>query len=292
MKAPVAVAQAAAMRRLALRERAAGKSVGLVPTMGALHEGHLSLMRRARAENGFVVASIFVNPTQFGPGEDYAKYPRQPEEDLELCGQAGVDAVFAPPVEELYPKDFGLFIDPGPVAQPLEGVSRPGHFRGVATVVAKLFNIVVPDRAYFGQKDAQQVAVDKHLVRDLNFGVEIVVGPTVREPDGLAMSSRNAYLNPGERQAALVLARALDVARELVAAGERQATRVAAAMAEEVVQEPLAELEYAAVVDPETFADLEGLDRPALALLAARIGQTRLIDNLKLEPAGGRGKKK
>jgi pantoate--beta-alanine ligase len=255
--------------------------------MGALHEGHLALMRRARAENGFAVASIFVNPTQFGPGEDFEKYPRQVEQDLELCGQAGVDAVFAPPVEEMYPKDFGLFIDPGPVAQPLEGMSRPGHFRGVATVVAKLFNIVVPDRAYFGQKDAQQAAVISNLVRGLDFGVEVVVCPTVREPDGLAMSSRNAYLNPGERQAALCLSRALNAARELVAAGERQATKVAAAMAEEVVQEPLAELDYAAVVDPGSFEDVEKLDRPALACLAVRIGPTRLIDNLRLEPAGG-----
>jgi pantoate--beta-alanine ligase len=291
MKAPVAVAQAAAMRQLAWQARAAGKSVGLVPTMGALHEGHLSLMRRARAENGFVVASIFVNPTQFGPGEDYQEYPRQPEQDLALCGQAGVDAVFAPSVEELYPRDFGLFIDPGPVAQPLEGIARPGHFRGVATVVAKLFNIAVPDRAYFGQKDAQQVAVVRNLVRGLDFGVEVVVCPTIREPDGLAMSSRNAGLNPGERQAALCLSRALGIARELVAGGERQATKVAAAMAEEVVQEPLAELDYAAVADPSTFEDIERLDRPALALLAARIGQTRLIDNLMLEPAAPRRKK-
>ena len=288
MSAPVGILEAAAMRRWSSAARAAGKPVGLVPTMGALHEGHLSLMRRARAENGVAVASIFVNPTQFGPGEDLEKYPRRLEEDLALCGQAGIDAVFVPSADEMYPKGFALFVDPGPLAQPLEGASRPGHFRGVATVVAKLFNIVLPDRAYFGQKDAQQVAVVKHLVRDLNFGVEIVVGPTVREPDGLAMSSRNAYLNPGERQAALCLFRALGIARDLAAGGERQATQVAAAMAEEVIQEPLADLDYAAVVDPETFEDMESLDRPALALLAVRIGNTRLIDNLILEPAGNR----
>lgn len=290
MKAPVAVAQAAAMRQLAWQARAAGKSVGLVPTMGALHEGHLSLMRRARAENGFVVTSIFVNPTQFDPGEDYAKYPRQLEEDLALCGQAGVDAVFAPSVEELYPRDFGLFIDPWPVAQPLEGIARPGHFRGVATVVAKLFNIVEPDRAYFGRKDAQQLAVIRQLVRDFDFGVEIVDCPTVREADGLAVSSRNACLSPKERQAAAGLYQALQAGQQLAAKGERRATAIAAAMAEQIVEEPLAELDYAAVVDPETFEDLEDLDRPALAALAVRIGKTRLIDNAMVELPRGRAK--
>ncbi len=274
------------MRRLSLAERAAGKSVGFVPTMGALHEGHVSLMRRARAENDFVAVSIFVNPTQFGPGEDLERYPRDLERDLDLSAGAGVDAVFAPSAEEMYPKDFSSAVEPGAVAGPLEGASRPGHFRGVATVVAKLFNIVLPDRAYFGQKDAQQLAVIRNLVRGLNFGVQVVACPIVREPDGLAMSSRNAYLNPGERQAALCLARALKTAADLVADGERQATKVAAAMAEEIVEEPLAELDYAAVVDPDSFEDIEKITRPALALLAVRFGRTRLIDNLLLEPAG------
>jgi len=289
---PVVLAQSAAMRQRSLAERAAGKAIGLVPTMGALHEGHLALMRRARAENGFVVASIFVNPTQFGPGEDFERYPRDLDKDLALCGGAGVDAVFAPPAEEMYPEDFSLSVDPGAVAQPLEGMSRPGHFRGVATVVAKLFNIVLPDRAYFGQKDAQQLAVIRNLVRGLNFGVEVVACPTVRESDGLAMSSRNACLNPGERQAALCLSRALNIAKDLVAGGERRAPEVAAAMAEEIVAEPLAELDYAAVVDPDSFEDVEKLSRPALALLAVRLGKTRLIDNELLEPAGKAGKKR
>jgi pantoate--beta-alanine ligase len=286
MKTPAVLAESAAMRARSLAERAAGKSVGFVPTMGALHEGHLSLMRRARAECGFVAASVFVNPAQFGPGEDFERYPRDLDKDLALCAGAGVDVVFAPSTEEMYPKDFSLFVDPGAVAGPLEGASRPGHFRGVATVVAKLFNIVLPDRAYFGQKDAQQVAVIKNLVRGLDFGAEIVVCPIVREPDGLALSSRNAYLNPGERQAALCLSRALKIAADLVAGGERAGTKVAAAMAEEIVAEPLAELDYAAVVDPASFEDIETLDRPALALLAVRVGKTRLIDNLRLEPAG------
>ena len=292
MSKPVVLAQSAAMRQRSLAERAAGKAIGLVPTMGALHEGHLALMRRARAENGFVVASIFVNPTQFGPGEDFERYPRDLDKDLALCGGAGVDAVFAPPAEEMYPEDFSLSVDPGAVAQPLEGMSRPGHFRGVATVVAKLFNIVLPDRAYFGQKDAQQLAVIRNLVRGLNFGVEVVACPTVRESDGLAMSSRNACLNPGERQAALCLSRALNIAKDLVAGGERRAPEVAAAMAEEIVAEPLAELDYAAVVDPDSFEDVEKLSRPALALLAVRLGKTRLIDNELLEPAGKAGKKR
>jgi pantoate--beta-alanine ligase len=292
MKTPAVLTESAAMRRRSLAERAAGKSVGLVPTMGALHEGHLSLMRRSRAEDGFVAASIFVNPAQFGPGEDLESYPRDLDRDLELCAGAGVDAVFAPSAGEMYPEDFSLSVDPGVVAGPLEGASRPNHFRGVATVVAKLFNIVLPDRAYFGQKDAQQLAVIRNLVRGLNFGVEVVACPTVRESDGLAMSSRNAYLNPGERQAAPCLFRALGVAKDLVAGGERSATKVAAAMAEEIVAEPLAELDYAAVVDPDRFEDVEKLNRPVLALLAVRIGNTRLIDNLLLEPAGKTGKKR
>ncbi|MHC4914809.1 MAG: pantoate--beta-alanine ligase [Planctomycetota bacterium] len=276
------------MRELSLGARAAGRSVGFVPTMGALHEGHLSLVRRARAESDFVVVSIFVNPKQFGAGEDFEKYPRRRKRDLKLCAEEGVDAVFAPAVEDMYPGEGGTtFVEPGPVSQRLEGMSRPGHFRGVCTVVAKLFNVVLPHRAYFGQKDAQQAAVLQRMVDDLNFGTEMVVCPTVREADGLAMSSRNAYLKPKEREAALSLRRALLAAREMVAAGETSATHVAAAMAEEIVVEPLCDLDYAAVVDPASFEDIATLNRPALAALAVLVGRARLIDNEMLRPPGG-----
>jgi len=294
MPAPRKVSDPAGMRELSLAERAAGKSVGFVPTMGALHGGHLSLVRRARQENDFLAVSIFVNPAQFGPGGDYGKYPRRPEEDVKLCAAEKVDAVFAPEAEAMYPPGATTFVEPGPAAQRLEGMSRPSHFRGVCTVVAKLFNIVLPDRAYFGQKDAQQAAVIKGMVRDLGFGVEVIVCPTVREKDGLAMSSRNAYLKPAEHKAALSLYRALEKARELVALGASKATEVAAAMAEEIVVEPLCELDYAAVVDPESFEDISKLDRPALAALAVHVGEARLIDNAVLEPPGKKksGKKK
>ncbi len=286
MAAPREIADPAAMRELSLEMRAAGKTVGLVPTMGALHAGHMSLVRRAREENDFLAVSVFVNPAQFGPGDDYGKYPRKLEEDMELCAAEKVDAVFAPETGVMYPADAVTFVEAGAVAQRLDGMSRPGHFRGVCTVVAKLFNIVLPDRAYFGQKDAQQAAVIKGMVRDLDFGAKIVVCPTVREPDGLAMSSRNAYLSPAEREAALALHRALEKAAEMVAGGERRATTIAAAMAEEVVMDPLCELDYAAVVDPESFEDMSGLDRPALAALAVHVGKARLIDNQLLAPPG------
>jgi pantoate--beta-alanine ligase len=277
------------MRALSLEARAAGKSVEFVPTMGALHQGHLSLMRRARRDGGLLAVSIFVNPTQFGPGEDFESYPRRPEEDAELCADEGVDVIFAPGVEEMYPAGRGLtFVEPGPISQKLEGMTRPAHFRGVCTVVAKLLNIALPDRAYFGQKDAQQAAVIRQMIADLSFGVEIVVCPTVREADGLAMSSRNAYLKPKERQAALSLPRALTAASKMVELGETKGTEVAAAMAEEIVVEPLCELDYAAVVDLETFDDVNEIARPVLAALAVRVGEARLIDNVILEP-GGRG---
>ena len=291
MAGPRVETDPAAMRRLVRRARAKGKSIGFVPTMGAFHGGHLSLLRQARKENDFLAVSIFVNPTQFGPGEDLSTYPRQEEKDLEFCRAEKVNAVFTPKAEDMYPEGHVAFVEPGPTAQHLEGMSRPGHFRGVTTVVAKLFNIALPDRAYFGQKDAQQIAVIRRMVRDLDFGVEIVVGPTVREADGLALSSRNAGLKPRERQAALCLARALEKGRELAAAGAQRATEVAAAMAEEVVAEPLCELDYAAVVNPETFEDVTSLDRPALAALAVVIGKTRLIDNVMLKPPGGAKKK-
>ncbi|MER3469694.1 MAG: pantoate--beta-alanine ligase [Thermoflexus sp.] len=255
---------------------------GFVPTMGYLHEGHLSLIRRARAENDHVAVSIFVNPTQFGPHEDYNRYPRDLERDLRLLEPLQVDLVFVPSVEEMYPPGFQTWVIVEELSRPLEGASRPGHFRGVATVVAKLFNIVQPDRAYFGQKDAQQAVVIRRMVRDLNFPVEIVVCPTVREPDGLAMSSRNTYLSPQERQAATILFRALQAAKARYEAGERDGERLREAMREVLRGEPLARVDYVSVADPETLEELSRVEGPALLSLAVYIGNTRLIDNLLL----------
>lgn len=255
---------------------------GFVPTMGYLHEGHLSLIRRARAENDHVAVSIFVNPTQFGPHEDYNRYPRDLERDLRLLEPLQVDLVFVPSVEEMYPPGFQTWVIVEELSRPLEGASRPGHFRGVATVVAKLFNIVQPDRAYFGQKDAQQAVVIRRMVRDLNFPVEIVVCPTVREPDGLALSSRNTYLNPQERQAATVLFRALQAAKARYEAGERDGERLREAMREVLRGEPLARVDYVSVADPETLEELSRVEGSALLSLAVYIGNTRLIDNLLL----------
>ncbi|MER3401645.1 MAG: pantoate--beta-alanine ligase [Thermoflexus sp.] len=255
---------------------------GFVPTMGYLHEGHLSLIRRARAENDHVAVSIFVNPTQFGSHEDYNRYPRDLERDLRLLEPLQVDLVFVPSVEEMYPPGFQTWVIVEELSRPLEGASRPGHFRGVATVVAKLFNIVQPDRAYFGQKDAQQAVVIRRMVRDLNFPVEIVVCPTVREPDGLAMSSRNTYLSPQERQAATILFRALQAAKARYEAGERDGERLREAMREVLRGEPLARVDYVSVADPETLEELSRVEGPALLSLAVYIGNTRLIDNLLL----------
>ena len=257
--------------------------LGLVPTMGFLHEGHLSLVRRARAECEAVAASIFVNPTQFGPNEDLARYPRDEARDLALLEQESVSLVFAPDPAEVYPPGFGVSIEPGPVAARLEGEIRPGHFAGVATVVAKLFNIVQPAAAYFGQKDAQQAAVIRTLVRDLNIPVELVIAPTVREPDGLAMSSRISYLAPAERAAALVLFKALTAARTRFEAGERDAGTLRDAMRAVIAGEPLAKADYISVADPETLNELGRVGaKGALASLAVRIGTTRLIDNMAL----------
>jgi pantoate--beta-alanine ligase len=250
--------------------------------MGALHEGHLSLVQRARADDDTVVVSIFVNPAQFGPSEDYARYPRDPDRDLALLRDVGTDLVFMPPVEEIYPQGFDTYVEVGKLAQVLEGASRPGHFRGVATVVAKLFNIVQPHRAYFGQKDAQQLAVIRRLTRDLGLPVEVVGLPTVREPDGLAMSSRNAFLSPEERKAALVLYRSLEAAQELWRSGVRDASLIRQRMGEVLAGEPLARVDYVSVADAETLEELETVDRPALVSLAVRIGKTRLIDNVGL----------
>jgi len=256
--------------------------LGLVPTMGYLHEGHLVLVRRAKAENKLTAVSIFVNPAQFGPKEDYARYPRDTDHDLALLDKEGTDIVFMPSAEDMYPPGFGTWVDVGGVTERLEGAARPGHFRGVATVVAKLFNVVEPDRAYFGQKDAQQVVVIKKMVSDLNMNLEIVVVPTVREPDGLAMSSRNIYLNPQERQAALVLWKSLSLARELHTKGEKNGATLRAAMTELINREPLARIDYISVADAENLLELVEINRAALVSMAVYIGKTRLIDNITL----------
>ncbi len=258
------------------------RPVGLVPTMGYLHDGHLSLVRRARSETATVVVSIFVNPTQFGPSEDLSSYPRNLDRDLEFLEREGADVVFVPPASEMYPGGYSTWVDVEGVTSLLEGASRPGHFRGVATVCNKLFNIVAAERAYFGQKDAQQVAVIAKMVHDLNMNLDIVVVPTVRESDGLAMSSRNAYLGPEERIAAGVLCRALTSARGMCREGCLDAALVRKRMADVIRTESLASLDYAAVVAPGSFEELESLDGQALAVIAVRIGATRLIDNMTL----------
>jgi pantoate--beta-alanine ligase len=264
--------------------RAEADTVGLVPTMGYLHEGHISLLQRARAENDRVAASLFVNPTQFGAHEDLSKYPRDLIHDQRLLADAGCELLFAPPASEMYPAGFETVLDVGSVAAPLEGERRPGHFRGVAVVVLKLFGIVQPTRAYFGEKDAQQLAVLRRMARDLDLPTEICPCPTVRESDGLAMSSRNSYLSPKERVAAPVLYRALQAARERWQGGERRAAELHAAMTIVLTAEPQATVDYAAVADPETFREIEGTaDGAVLLLLAVKIGPARLIDNLRLE---------
>jgi pantoate--beta-alanine ligase len=257
-------------------------SLGFVPTMGALHAGHLSLVERARRENDAVAASVFVNPTQFGPNEDLSRYPRRLEEDADLLRAAGCDLLFAPPVEEMYPEGAETFVVPGSVAGPLEGERRPGHFRGVATVVLELLNIVAPTRAYFGEKDAQQLAVIQRMVADLRVDVAIVPCPIVREPDGLAMSSRNAYLSAEERRAATVLHRALRVGEHAWQAGERTGDALRALLGRTIAEEPLARLDYASAADPASFREVETATGPVRLLLAVRVGNTRLIDNLLL----------
>lgn len=257
--------------------------VGVVPTMGFLHEGHLALVRRARAENASVIVTIFVNPTQFGPSEDFAAYPRDLDRDLALLEGVGADLVFAPEVAEIYPPDFQTYVIVEQVSQPLEGARRPGHFRGVATVVAKLFNLTQPQRAYFGQKDAQQVRVIQQMTADLNFPLEIVVCPTVREPDGLAMSSRNTYLTPEQRQAAPVLYRSLQAAAAAFAQGERDASRLRQIALDVLAAEPLAQVEYVSVADAQTLQELDRVAGPALVSMAVRIGRARLIDNIVLD---------
>ena len=303
----------------AARDTMAG-IVGLVPTMGYLHEGHLSLVRRARADCDHVIASIFVNPTQFGANEDLERYPRDADRDLRLLEAELVDAVFMPPVDEIYPPGFHDWVEVGgPLTERLEGAARPGHFRGVTTVVARLFRIIRPHKAYFGQKDAQQLRAIRRMVRDLALEVEIVAMPTVRDPDGVAMSSRNAYLSPNEREAALAIPRALEIARRMVmedglrdADVIRQAVRIfvetpqndpspkrdvslhrgisvqQGGSSRRGVSSPRVDLEYVSISDEDTFEELDTIDRPALVLLAARVGETRLIDNVVVVPKGAR----
>lgn len=260
------------------------RTVALVPTMGALHEGHLSLVRLARERAEWVVASVFVNPTQFNNPDDLARYPRAPEKDAAMLEAAGCDLLFLPAVEEIYPPGSVTRVEvAGPPAEGFEGDFRPGHFRGVATVVAALFNLVRPDVAVFGEKDAQQLAVVKRLVKDLGFELEIVPGPTLREADGLAMSSRNVHLSTEERRAATVLFRALSAAKTAIEAGERRGVELCELMRSVLAGEPLAEVEYAAAVDAETFAPLSELSGSVVLPLAVRIGKTRLIDNFQLQ---------
>lgn len=270
------------MRAASRAARRSGQRVGFVPTMGALHEGHLSLVRAARATCDVVAASIFVNPTQFGPNEDLAKYPRQFERDRDLLAREGVEHLFAPSVEEMYLTGAVTWVTVEGLSDKLDGRSRPGHFRGVTMVVTKLFHIVEPDVAFFGQKDAAQAAIIRRMVRDLNLPVEISVQPIVREPDGLAMSSRNAYLSPDERRQALVLYRSLQRVKKLAEAGERSAQRLIAAGKDEFAAEAPVHLDYFEVIDPNTLDPVEDLSQGALVAVAAWVGTTRLIDNLLL----------
>jgi pantoate--beta-alanine ligase len=270
------------MRATSRATRHAGKRLGFVPTMGALHEGHLSLVRAAKANCGAVAASIFVNPLQFGPNEDLAKYPRTFDRDVHLLEKESVDFLFAPSPDEMYPPGAVTYITVEGLSEKLCGKSRPGHFRGVATVVAKLFHIVEPDLAFFGQKDAAQATIIRRMVRDLNLPVEVIVCPIVREPDGLAMSSRNAYLSPGERKSAAVLNRSLTEVKKRFDQGERNPTALIEAAKNVLAQEPAVRLEYFEIVDPLTLDPAPNLTGPASVAVAALVGTTRLIDNILL----------
>lgn len=276
---PQVIGSAAEATRCVRAARARGCRVGVVPTMGALHEGHLSLVRAARSACDFVVATVFVNPTQFGPNEDYSRYPRTLDADLEMLSREGTDLVFTPVPDVMYPAGFSTYVDPPRVAMPLEGEFRPGHFRGVATVVLKLFLIVPADVAYFGAKDWQQTLVIRRMVEDLNVPIEVVVCPTVRESDGLAMSSRNRYLSPDDRQRALALSRGLAAADELFSSGERSTDVLEQAMRQRLTEVRVTDVDYATVVDCESLARRELTSERPIALIAARVGTTRLIDN-------------
>jgi len=272
-----------AMQTWALEQRRAGASIGFVPTMGALHEGHLSLIRRCRANNDLAVVSIFVNPTQFGPGEDFKQYPRNVERDKELLRAEAVDVLFCPTPETMYPPSFSTRVEEKLLSKPLCGISRPGHFRGVATVVLKLFNLVQPTRAYFGWKDAQQARVIQRMVRDLAVPVEIVVLPIVREPDGLAMSSRNAYLDTQQRREAVTLYESLNWARKMIDNGERSAQNIIRGIRERIEASTSARIDYIAVVDLETLREVQAVQGTVLIALAVFFGKTRLIDNVLVQ---------
>ena len=267
---------------MALAQKEGSRPLGLVPTMGALHDGHLSLVKKAREDNAALAVSIFVNPAQFGPQEDLDNYPRHQDRDVAMLKELGTDLVFIPNVHDMYPKGFDTWIHTGNIANRLEGESRPDHFRGVATVVTKLFTIVRPDNAYFGQKDAQQVLVIRKLNADLNLGVNVVELPTIREPDGLAMSSRNAYLNPRERQAAIVLYNSLRVAEHMHIQGEQRTLEIKKAMSAVIRSEPMAVLDYMSIADADTLDELDAIRGSSLVSLAIRVGKTRLIDNIRL----------
>lgn len=284
MSTSMKIVETIAEVRAQVREwRQQGLSIGLVPTMGYLHEGHQSLIDRAVADNDRVVVSVFVNPMQFGVGEDLESYPRDMDRDAAICEKAGAALIFHPEPSEMYPKDFSSFVDMSTLTGGLCGKTRPVHFRGVCTVVSKLFNIVTPDRAYFGQKDAQQLAVIRHMVSDLSFGIEIVGCPIIREADGLAKSSRNTYLSAKERQAALVLSRSLNKGRELMDAGEKDAGKIRQAVLDEISAEPLARVDYVEIVDWNTLEAVETVDGAVLVAIAVYIGKTRLIDNFCVE---------
>lgn len=271
------------MKAIVRSNKSLGKTIGFAPTMGYLHEGHLSLVKRSGHDNDFTVMSIFVNPTQFGPSEDFEKYPRDMERDLRLAESVGVDIVFAPSVAEMYPESYKTYVEVEDITNVLCGVSRPGHFKGVTTVVNKLFNIIEPDKAYFGQKDAQQVIVIKKMVRDLNMNLEIITCPIVRETDGLAKSSRNVYLNTEERAAAVVLSKSLFEAEEVIKNGEKSAEKVVDYIRGRIMSEKLADIEYVEVVSADGLDQLKKLEGSILIALAVRFGKTRLIDNLILE---------
>jgi pantoate--beta-alanine ligase len=271
------------VRSLVNDARSHGKIIGLVPTMGALHIGHISLIEAARKKCDFVVVSIFVNPTQFGPGEDFERYPRPIEKDLEMCENAGVDVVFTPPVEQMYPSKNITWVNVEKITEPLCGRSRPGHFRGVSTVCTKLFNIVAPDIAFFGQKDAQQVAVIQAMVQDLNMPLEIVVCPTVREPDGLAISSRNQYLGKQERADAVYVYKSLKKCREMFESGITETSKIIAEMKKVLHQKPSIEIEYINIVDAKTLEDINKIEGKTLVAVAVRLGRTRLIDNILID---------
>lgn len=272
----------AEVKTLISAQKKLGKTIGFVPTMGFLHEGHLSLMEAAKQMTNFVVVSIFVNPTQFGPNEDLASYPRDMERDQKLCASVGVDLIFAPSVNEMYPSGYSTYVNcEGDITTQLCGASRPTHFKGVTSVVAKLFNIVAPDKAFFGQKDAQQVAVIEKMVRDLDFSLEILPCPIIREEDGLAMSSRNTYLDENERKEALVLSQALTLAKHKIDQGERSAAHLKHIMMEKINQSPVATIDYVSIVDSKTLTPIEELNDDFLVALAVKIGKTRLIDNFR-----------